>query len=206
MPVETEIKLRWADRPERALELLQRHGFAEASPRQLEIDQVFDRPDQALRRAGQLLRLRRRGPEWTLTYKGPPHAGPYKSREEIETTLADGPAFEAILDALGYARTFRYEKYRTKFVSARGAGSGVITLDETPIGSFLELEGPEYWIEETAAYLGFTPHQFIASSYAALYHEHLAAHPEAPSNMTFSSVQADDAASTQNNLRMHQKS
>ena len=70
-----------------------------------------------------------------------------KSREEIETELADGAAFEAILAALGYSRTFRYEKYRTKFVSASRTGSGLITLDETPIGSFLELEGPEYWID-----------------------------------------------------------
>ncbi|HXP86820.1 MAG TPA: class IV adenylate cyclase [Bryobacteraceae bacterium] len=185
MPVETEIKLRWPERPERAVELLQQHGFAEASPRQLEIDQVFDLPDQALRRSGQLLRLRRRGSDWILTYKGPPRAGPYKSREEIETELADGAAFEAILAALGYSRTFRYEKYRTKFVSASRTGSGLITLDETPIGSFLELEGPEYWIDETAAYLGFTPDQYVTSSYATLYHEHLAAHPEAPSNMTF---------------------
>jgi adenylate cyclase, class 2 len=185
MPVETEIKLRWTDGPERARELLERCGFDEASPRQLEIDQVFDLPDEALRHSRQLLRLRRRGLDWILTYKGSPHAGPYKSREEIETAIADGVAFEAILAALGYSRTFRYEKYRTTFRASGNAGLGLVTLDETPIGSFLELEGPEYWIDQTAQYLGFAPEQYITCSYFALYQEHLAAYPDAPSNMTF---------------------
>lgn len=185
MPVETEIKLRLPDGAGPARQLLERHGFSATSPRLLEVDQIFDLPGQALRLSGRLLRLRHRGPQWTLTYKGPPRPGRHKSREEIETTLADGDAFEAILAALGYVHTFRYEKYRTNFRSASSASSGLVTLDETPIGSFMELEGPEYWIDETAAYLGFSPQHYITSSYATLYLEYLATNPSAPGNMTF---------------------
>jgi adenylate cyclase class 2 len=185
MPVETEIKLRLADGAAHARELLERLGFTQTSPRQLEVDQVFDLPGQTLRRSGHLLRLRRRGAQWILTYKGPARSGRHKSREEIETNLADGEAFEVILAALGYERTFRYEKYRTKFSGADKNGSGIVTIDETPIGSFLELEGPGYWIDETAAYLGFRQDQYITSSYAALYQEHLAANAGGPVNMTF---------------------
>jgi adenylate cyclase class 2 len=185
MPVETEIKLRLPDGAVHARELLEHLGFTELSPRQLEVDQVFDLPGQTLRRSGRLLRLRHRGGQWTLTYKGPAGPGRHKSRDETETDIAEGAAFEAILEALGYERTFRYEKYRTKFIAADKKGSGIVTLDETPIGSFLELEGPAYWIDETAAHLGFGQEQYITSSYATLYQEHLSASAGGPVNMTF---------------------
>ena len=58
--------------------------------------------------------------------------------------------FETVLSRLGYQRAFRYEKFRTKY----SAGEGLITVDETPVGIFLELEGPGYWIDETATRLG----------------------------------------------------
>jgi adenylate cyclase class 2 len=58
-------------------------------------------------------------------------------------------------------------------------------LDETPIGDFLELDGPSYWIDETAARLGFSGEEYVTCSYYTLYQEYLRAHPEAPRNMTF---------------------
>lgn len=190
MPVETEIKLRIAEGGAASTRrLLEQHGFAETSPRVLEVDQVYDLPSQELRSSARLLRLRHSADTWTLTYKGPPVAGPHKSREEIETTLADGAAFEVILARLGYVPAFRYEKFRTKFrAAAAGAGlvtEGLVTLDETPIGLFIELEGPGYWIDRTATRLGFGGEEYITRSYAALYLEHLNANPGAPPNMTF---------------------
>ncbi len=64
-------------------------------------------------------------------------------------------------------------------------GAGVVTLDETPIGVFLELEGAAEWIEQTRQRLGFTPKAYVRSSYAALYREHRLTHPAAPLNMAF---------------------
>jgi adenylate cyclase class 2 len=183
MAVETEIKLRLAQGPERARALLEQRGFQATGPRQLETDQTFDLPAGELRHGDRLLRLRSAGGRWTVTYKGPADSATYKSREEIETDVSDGPAFAQILAALGYQPSFAYEKFRTTFTAPRE--EGIVTLDETPIGDFLELEGPGYWIDQTAARLGFGPGDYITSSYAALYEEHRQTHPTVPRHMKF---------------------
>jgi adenylate cyclase class 2 len=183
MAVETEIKLRLPDGPERARTLLERHGFLAAGPRQLETDQTFDLPAGELRQSDRLLRLRSAGARCTVTYKGPADRAFHKTREEIEAEVSDGPALAQILAALGYQPSFAYEKFRTTF-KARGE-TGIITLDETPIGDFLELEGPEYWIDQTALQLGFGPADYITSSYAALYEEYRRTHEAVPRNMQF---------------------
>jgi adenylate cyclase class 2 len=179
MAVETEIKLRLPQGPERARALLEQHGFRATGPRQLETNQTFDLPTEELRQSGRLLRLRSAGGRWTVTYKGPAGGVRHKNREEIETEVSDGPAFAQILAALGYQPAFAYEKFRATYrMPAFGAAGeeGIVTLDETPIGDFLELEGPESWIDQTAARLGFGPGDYVTSSYAALYEEHRRIH------------------------------
>ena len=184
MAVETEIKLRLPQGAARARALLEQHGFHAAGPRQLETDQTFDLPTGELRQSGRLLRLRSAGDRWIVTYKGPADAGVHhKSREEIETGVSDGAAFAQILERLGYQRSFAYEKFRTTFKSP--GEDGIATLDETPIGDFMELEGPGYWIDRTAQRLGFGPADYITSSYAALYEEHRRVHKTVPRDMQF---------------------
>ena len=184
MAVETEIKLRLLQGPGPAQALLEHRGFQATGPRQLEIDQIFDLPAGELRQSGRLLRLRSAGGRWTVTYKGPAIAGDrHKSREEIETDVSDGAAFAQILAGLGYRPSFAYEKFRTIFKAP--GDPGIATLDETPIGVFLELEGPGYWIDRTAVTLGFGPADYITSSYAALYEEHRRTHPAVPRDMQF---------------------
>jgi adenylate cyclase class 2 len=197
MAVETEIKLCPSGGAEAGRRLLEQHGFSPAGLPAHEIDQVYDFPTGELRQTGRLLRLRlirksSAGSTWLLTYKGPATPGRHKSREEIETGVSDGQALDRILTALGYQPSFRYEKYRTKFLEsgepsalAEGPEKGLVTLDETPIGAFLELEGPGYWIDRTAARLGFTPEQYITASYAALYGQYLQNNPLAPADMIF---------------------
>jgi len=41
-------------------------------------------------------------------------------------------------------------------------------LDETPLGCFVELEGPPEEIDSAAQRLGFTPDQYIRESYREL--------------------------------------
>ena len=180
---EIEIKLPWEGDAGAARAHIEGHGYRAVSPRLLEADQLFDRESKELFRSGQLVRLRASGGMFTVTYKGPADAaaGPYKSREEIEFGVTDAGAFEEVLARLGYQRAFRYEKYRTKF----DGGEGIIALDETPIGIFIELEGPKYWIDSAAKSLGFGSGKYLNSSYAALYAAYKAAHPEAPRNMLF---------------------
>jgi adenylate cyclase class 2 len=91
--------------------------------------------------------------------------GLHKSRKEIETTVADGPAFEEILTALGYQPGFAYEKFRTEFTD----GHGHVVIDETPIGDFGEIEGEPDWIESVARRLGISPENYITDSYAGLF-------------------------------------
>ena len=180
---EVEIKIPFDRTPRDARELIERSGYILHEPRVLESDQIFDSGVSDLRNGDQLLRLRRSGARSTVTYKGPAARGRYKSREEIEFDVSDAAAFELVLDRLGYTPRFRYEKYRTKF-QAPGE-TRIITIDETPIGVFLELEGPADWIDSTAARLGFSSSQYSTASYAALYREYLRSHDDAPENMVF---------------------
>lgn len=185
---ETEIKLLWQGSAVDARALIESRGYTLSSPRTLEADQLFDLSSGALQQSDRILRLRRtssaeEGQHAVVTYKGYASREVYKSREEIEFDVSDPDAFALVLERLGYHPGFRYEKYRTKF-KAYGE-PGLITIDETPIGVYLELEGPQAWIDSTAAHLGFPPARFLTASYAGLYREHLEQHPDAPPNMAF---------------------
>ena len=183
---EIEIKLAYQGTAEAAQTMLEQHGYKLIEPRTLEADQVFDRRRE-LRDSDQLLRLRRTRDKTQdralVTYKGPGAKGIHKSREEIEFDVSDPEAFTLVLERLGYYPSFRYEKYRTKFASA--GEPGFITIDETPIGIFLELEGAPEWIDQTAARLGYPPAKYLTCSYASLYKEFRLAHVGEPENMTF---------------------
>jgi adenylate cyclase class 2 len=181
--IETEIKIPFEHGPEEARNLIERHGYVVIEPRTLESDAVFDRGVSELGNVDQLLRLRRAGSLSTVTYKGPTTRERHKSREEIEFNVSDPSAFELVLDRLGFSPRFRYEKFRTKF--AAPSEPGIITIDETPIGIYLELEGEANWIDSTAARLGFQPSQYCTASYAALYREYLRYHEGAQQNMVF---------------------
>jgi adenylate cyclase class 2 len=183
--VETEIKLPFPGNAAEAFERIEQRGYRVRTPRTLQVDQVFDHPGGDLRQTRRLLRVRSENGRATLTYKGPPFPSRYKSREELEASTDDTAALLSILDRLGYVPSFRYEKYRTTFALPLTPDEpGILALDETPIGVFLELEGPEYWIDRTALRLGFSPGDYVTASYATLYHEYVSVHGGLP-NMVF---------------------
>jgi adenylate cyclase class 2 len=166
---EIEIKLRLPDAAA-GRRMLQHAGFRLRRRRVFEANVVFDTPDGALRRQGKLLRVRQAGSRVLLTYKGAPAPGKHKSREELEVRLSDGSVFGEVLHRLGMAPSFRYEKYRTEY--ARPDSPGIVMVDETPIGDFLELEGPPAWIDSTARSLGFRDSDYITATYARLFLEY----------------------------------
>jgi adenylate cyclase, class 2 len=180
---ETEIKLAVKD-ARSARRLLREAGFVVSRPRVFEANTLFDTPELGLRTSSTMLRIREAGKVATMTYKGVPVAGKYKSREELETKIDNAPAAMAIMERLGYHRVFRYEKYRTEFHQPRRAG--VATLDETPVGVFLELEGTPHWIDRTARRLGFQESDYLTASYARVYLDWCAANGREPADMTFS--------------------
>lgn len=181
---EVEVKLA-APSPREARARLEKAGFVEVQERTFEANSVFDTSDQRLQGQRQLLRLREFGGVATVTWKGPPASGPHKSREEIETVVGDAKAIGRIWQRLGYRVVFRYEKYRTTLQEAEG-GEGMAVLDETPIGCFVELEGPAEWIDKKAQEMGYGVDEYITDSYASLYVIECVRRGIAVGNMVFS--------------------
>lgn len=151
--IETEVKFRATDLLGLRDRLIAR-GAIVTQQRHRERNTLFDDADRSLSRRGMLLRLRDAlDTRLTLKAPAPPgsHGGEHKSRVELEITVSDGQATFAILTALGYAPWWRYEKYRESF----RLGDAIVSLDHTPIGDFVEIEGPPSSIRATAEQLGF---------------------------------------------------
>lgn len=163
-PVEREIKLRFTsvDEARTAVAAL---GATLRNERRLQSDMILDTRDGTLRDARSALRVRLEPTQAFLTFKGPPQVATMKVREEIETAVADGPALLGLLHRLGYAVAFVYEKFREEWTLPET----LVTIDETPVGVFVEIEGSEASINGTAARLGRGPSDYIVDSYRSLY-------------------------------------
>ncbi|HTA25680.1 MAG TPA: class IV adenylate cyclase [Terriglobales bacterium] len=182
-----EIEIKFRVENLRALnQRLRQAGFRVMTPRTHEMNTLYDLPGQPLRKRGELLRLRKYGQKWTLTHKAQGKAGRHKSRVENETQLADGRRMEIILLALGFAPTFRYEKFRAEWSD----GKGHVVVDQTPIGNFCEIEGPARWIDQTARHLRVLQANYITDTYAALFLRWKKLTISSAGEMTFSSVAA----------------
>jgi len=185
---ETEIKLAVTS-PRELRKRLSELGFRPARARHFESNYLFDYADQRLRKARCLLRLRFAGNQGLLTFKGAPlRSRDYKIRREIETPVEDGRQVREIFRILGMREVFCYEKFRTVY-TPRGkrdvSEAPQLVFDETPIGNYLELEGPERWIDEVARQLGYTKAEYITESYAALYRQDCEARKKKVGNMIF---------------------
>ena len=191
---ETEIKLRVPDISALHHRLKQLRA-QEVTPRTHESNTLYDTPNGDLRRRRQLIRIRiekpssRRGPKRIsdnvaaiLTYKGPSgpsrkskttHRGAhprrhFKVRNEAEISFNGAGRLESILGALGLRPVFRYEKFRTTYVLPT-IHRLKIELDETPIGTFVELEGSMAGINRAARLLGYAKRDYMTETYGSLY-------------------------------------
>jgi adenylate cyclase class 2 len=180
--IEVEIKLA-VESAAKARALLRRLDFKVTAPRVFERNLVLDDDQGSLRARGMLLRVREAGKTSTCTFKGPDIPGRHKRRVEREFIAYDSGSCLAVFAGLGFRESFRYEKYRTEF--ARGNDRGIAMLDETPIGVFMELEGPPRWIDATAKALSFTRDAYITASYARLYFAWCEEHGVQPAGMCF---------------------
>ena len=161
---EIEIKFGVED-PRSLTRKLRAARFRPITRRTHEMNTLYDLARQPLRKRGELLRLRKYGNEWVLTHKARGKAGRHKTRAETETKVVDGGRMEAILRALGFQPTFRYEKFRAEWSD----GKGNVVVDETPIGNFAEVEGPPRWIDRIARLLEIAPNAYITQTYAELF-------------------------------------
>jgi adenylate cyclase class 2 len=215
MARETEIKLGISD-VAAFRRMLKRIGARLAVPGIAKVHEhnvIFDTPQGGLAKHGQLLRIRTetaqasgksktksREPRVVLTFKQPATspAGaqpensahfPYKVREEIESEVADSSTLTRIFEGLGMTGWFRYEKYRSTFrmPPAKAWAKGLlIELDETPIGTFVELEGPAAAIDRAAQELGYSKRDYILKNYLTLYVEDCRRKGQQPRHMLFS--------------------
>jgi adenylate cyclase, class 2 len=185
MPSHKEVEIKFRVDNLRALARpLRAAGFRQITPRTHEMNILYDLPGQPLRRRGELLRLRRYGKQWLLTHKAKGAAGRHKAREETETKISDGKKMDAILRALGFEPSFRYEKFRAEWDD----GKGHVVTDETPIGKFGEIEGPPRWIDATARRLGIHRSDYITENYAGLFQQWKQRSGSPAEEMTFKAV------------------
>jgi adenylate cyclase class 2 len=183
MPKEIEIKFRIASL--RALSrALKRAGFKQLTRSTHEMNSLYDLPGQKLRKRGELLRLRKYGETWVLTHKTKGTAGVHKVRVELETRVENGQQMDAILRALGFKPTFRYEKYRAEWSD----GKGHVVVDETPLGNFGEIEGQPRWIDRTARALRIARNDYITQTYAPMFFEWKRRTRSKATEMTFKAI------------------
>jgi adenylate cyclase, class 2 len=192
MPVETEVKFRIEDLAGMSRRL-EAAGFRMQTPRSFESNVLYDTPDRTMRARTEILRIRNYAGIWVLTHKRLPDSGPsedtHKHRIETETIVSDGDALAHVFLSLGLVPAFRYEKWRTEWQD----GEGHCVVDETPIGNFAELEGPDDWIDRSAELLGVEPSQYITHSYGRLFEQWRLDHASAATaaqDLTFAAVAA----------------
>ena len=161
---ENEIKLAFPS-PETAVSRLLAAGARPVGARAFEDNVVFDLADRSLLKSDRLLRLRSFAGSSLLTFKAPV-AGEHrhKVRTEHETSIADPEAMRSVLLGLGFEAVYRYQKYRATY----RLGAVDVAVDETPIGTFVELEGDPDDVDAAAAALGCTPSDFIRATYREL--------------------------------------
>ena len=217
MAQEIEIKLKISDPKalQRELKKLGARSANGGSGRVHEWNVIVDTPEGGLAKHGQLLRIRIETPETkskkgkaagakrtVLTFKRPivvggaPSASAqenhrHKVREEIEVDVADASVLAKIFEGLGMRGWFRYEKYRTTLrLPARTSWAKglLIELDETPIGTFVELEGPPLAIDRAAQELGYSRRDYVLKSYLALYVEECRRLGQEPRDMLFTAT------------------
>jgi adenylate cyclase class 2 len=173
MPTETEIKIPVGDLAAVRLNLEQGEATLVHGPLR-ESNALFDTNDGRLRTAGRALRVRTVAGRHLLTLKGPvTYRGAVKTRDELEVEFADRRTVEEILQNLGYSVVVKYEKDREEW----GLGPAIINLDHTPMGNFVEIEGPSDSLFSTAAAMGLDPGAAVRDSYLALWATYRRRHP-----------------------------
>jgi len=181
MGVETEVKI-IIESVENFIGLALSLGAERVSERSLEDNILFDFPDDGLRRASCVLRVRSVAGRGVLTYKGAPRPDViFKSREELETGVENPETAIEIFERIGLKPGFRYQKYRQEFA----LGGVHVAVDETPIGNYAEFEGTKDDILNLANKFGIAESLFIRQSYHALYIAYCDGHGIAPQSMIF---------------------
>ncbi|MFA9402389.1 MAG: class IV adenylate cyclase [Anaerolineales bacterium] len=160
MEIETKFYLRHLEDIRKRLIV---HGALLKTTRLLERNLRFDTPDRELAGKKHVLRLRQDN-RTTLTFKRP--RVQVETRDEFEIEIDDFESGRKILEALGYAVTTLYEKYRETYQ----IDFIQVMLDELPFGCFVEIEGPSIEsIRQMSDQLGLPWERRVQASYVELF-------------------------------------
>jgi len=162
--LEREVKLAFGS-AEAARDAVLSAGASPLRCRRLQEDALFDTEDESLRQRGCALRVRTESGRSLVTFKGPVQPGPMKMRDEHETVIGDGEVMTHVFGALGLRPWFRYQKYREEFA----LDDVIIAIDETPVGTYVEIEGGEGGIATTTEALGRRTSDYLLDSYRGLF-------------------------------------
>jgi adenylate cyclase class 2 len=144
-PLEREIKLQF-ESPQAARTAVAATGATPLRPRRLQSDVLFDTEQRVLSARSQVLRVRIEAGHSYVTFKSPAEHPTLKLREELETGVDDREEFA--LDDV------------------------IIAVDETPVGTYVEIEGSDLGIVAAVDALGRGPADYIVESYRALFVRH----------------------------------
>jgi len=162
--LEIEVKVRVKDL-ESFRQALFQSGAELLKERYREENTLYDFPSRTLFQKRSALRVRKAGKKIFLAFKGAPQKSRrFKVREEFETEVKNEKQTHKILQSLGLAPVFRYQKFRTLFRKGRLK----ICLDETAAGLFCEFEGEKNEIIKFARFLGFSRADLIKLDYVQL--------------------------------------
>jgi adenylate cyclase, class 2 len=178
--IEREVKLRFATAAEARAAVLGA-GATALRERRLQRDCLLDTADSTLRQRRCALRIRTEPSGSFITFKGPPQVSAVKAREEIETVVGNAEVLLRLFEQLGFRPWFRYEKYRSEF----SFGGCVLAIDETPVGTFVEIEGGESEIADAARALGRSAGDYLLQSYYLLYRDDCERRGAAVTDMLF---------------------
>ena len=178
--LEREVKLRF-ESAEAARAAVIATGATPVHGRRLQEDCLLDTAVEDLHQRRSALRVRMDGGRSVLTFKGPVQPALVKVREELETIVSDGHLLLRILEELGFHVWFRYQKYREEFAM----DDCIVTVDETPVGVFVEIEGGERGIAHVAEALGRGPADYLLESYRGLFVEYCAQRGMPATDMLF---------------------
>jgi len=162
MGYEVEIKFRVPD-PTELEAKLRALGLESDLPIEQE-DTYLSHPSRDFAMTNEAFRVRRDGSTNRITYKGPKHDGPTKTREEIEIAFADGEESRAalgrLLERLGFRPVLTIRKVRRTFRLERVGRPIEVAIDEAEgLGTFAEVEAladrPDELAEVQRAVLGF---------------------------------------------------
>jgi len=175
MGLEIEAKMKIADLA--AVRDRLRAAGGQFVGRVAELNTFLDTPDGSLKNRGQGLRIRINRNTDTgaatvvVTFKGPLHQGPMKTREEREATVENHDDMVRVFQALGLAVHLSFEKHRETWK----LDACKVELDELPeLGRFVEVEGPdEETVMRVRETLGLAAEAMIKDGYASMIAKHL---------------------------------